>query len=218
MCPWLLLLMEEAPGRLPPGWHGLTFPEDAVHAVQGMGVAARGKRGRCQGRGLPNLPPTRWLPQLPTAAGAALPPHSPPTSPGPQGPHPTHFRRRWAGCLTSFCILQGRARGAAGGRYWGGRAGTRSGLWGKAQQRSHGVSVTRDEKPAPGLRLRGPAEGQEPCLACQTHRSPPGPGQGPRGGWGRREARHTGSSPAPQLQASSKRPSPAALEAPAELT
>lgn len=65
----------------------------------------------------------------------------------------------------------------------------------------------------PGPARGCPAEGQEQHSACQTHTSPLGPGRGPRGGWGRREAGNTGSSPASRLQAGSKRPSAAAPDA-----
>lgn len=48
-------------------------------------------------------------------SGAEIPPRAAPPQhclpPALQHPLPTHFRRRWAGCLTSFCILQGRAGG-----------------------------------------------------------------------------------------------------------
>lgn len=79
----------------PYSQRSLTFPQDTVHAIQGMGIAARSKRGRCQGLRFPHVlpPPQHCLP------------------PALQHPLPTHFRRRWAGCLTSFCILQGRAGG-----------------------------------------------------------------------------------------------------------
>lgn len=59
---------DPAPARTPEqghphGWHGLTFPEDTVHAIQGMGITGRSEKGRGQGP---------WL--LSTAAALPLPP------------------------------------------------------------------------------------------------------------------------------------------------
>lgn len=48
----------------PHGWHSLTFPEDTVHAIQGMGITGRSERGRGQG---PRLPGTAAAPPLPPA-------------------------------------------------------------------------------------------------------------------------------------------------------
>lgn len=96
---------EDSPGALAlPGWHGLTFPEDAVHAVQGVRIAARSERGRRQGWSFPGAPaappppraaaapraaaPAPVLPVRPRcspSAGAVLPPrgHTDPARPDP---------------------------------------------------------------------------------------------------------------------------------------
>lgn len=71
---------DPAPARTPEqahphGWHGLTFPEDTVHAIQGMGIAGRSERGRGQG---PRLRSTAAAPPLPASTGG----------PGPDPPAP----------------------------------------------------------------------------------------------------------------------------------
>lgn len=59
--------------------HSLTFPQDAVHAIQGMGIAARSKRGRNQGLRFPHvLHPTA----LSSPSPAAPTPHSLPPQVG----------------------------------------------------------------------------------------------------------------------------------------
>lgn len=78
-----------------PGWHGLTFPEDVVHAVQGMGIAGRSERGRCQGPRLPS-PPAAPPPRAGSCRSRARSPPPvrccPPAAtrtPGPGSPGPS---------------------------------------------------------------------------------------------------------------------------------
>lgn len=178
---------EDSPGALTlSGWHGLTFPEDAVHAVQGVRIAGRSERGRRQGRSFPSAPAappprpgscsSRGRSPGPSAPGtaphssvqprcrcsAAPPrPHRPRTGePGTSrplrsAPAPTHLRRWAGGCFTSFCILQGRARGERGplpccppGTGDPGRACPCSGQRAGPQQMGHVVCLQRDKKAA----------------------------------------------------------------------
>lgn len=89
---------EDTPGGLPhPGWHGLTFPEDAVHAVQGVGIAGRSERGSRQGLRLPSttapsrqlqLPGPRHRPRHPRAPPVRCCPPAATRTPGPGNPRP----------------------------------------------------------------------------------------------------------------------------------
>lgn len=229
---------EDSPGALAlPGWHGLTFPEDAVHAVQGVRIAARSERGRRQGRSFPSAPaaPPGSRSPGPSAPGtapvqprcrcsAAPPrPHGPRTSrPLLSAPARTHLRRWAGGCFTSFCILQGRERAERGRCAAGPGAGDPGRAWPRSGPRaapSKRVTTsvrkgTRKLPPATQLPAapRGAGAGAGAATEGQSNPGPsryraPRTGPLPTGS----SVRSTGTIPPPQLlPRASHEPPPAA--------
>ena len=140
----------------PYSQRSLTFPQDAVHAIQGMGIAARSKRGRCQGLRFPHvLPPP------------ALPP------PGPAAPTP-HSLPPQVGRLLDIVLHPARqSRGVSrlyGWLWWGRHLSPCSTELGSAQ----GCSSFPKDKQQPSRALLG-AVPPERLLSFQSWRSPPEP-------------------------------------------